>query len=133
MIEVFIAHLRELPQAQKLTLAGAETDFGRGVVTDSVKTTTPAGPTPAALVRSAFVLPAAGRASIEAAIHECLGATVATRFETSPEFVCGVELTMGGVKIAWSVADYLFSLSQSVAAFVEPDPPAPTLEAQHGH
>src|ERR1700722_15536814 len=133
MIEVFIAHLRELPQAQKLTLAGAENDFGRGVVTDSVKTPPPAGPTPAALVRSAFVLPAAGRASIEAAIHECLGATVATRFKTSPEFVCGVELTMGGVKIAWSVADYLFSLSQSVAAFVEPDPPAPTLEAQHGH
>jgi F-type H+-transporting ATPase subunit b len=109
MIEVFIAHLRELPQEQKLALAGA------------------------ALVRSAFVLPAAGRASIEAAVHECLGATVTTRFETSPEFVCGVELTMGGVKIAWSVADYLFSLSQSVAALVEPEPAAPALEAQHGH
>ena len=110
MIEVFIAHLRELPQEQKLTLAGGT-----------------------ALVRSAFVLPAAGRASIEAAVHECLGATVTTRFETSPEFVCGVELTMGGVKIAWSVADYLFSLSQSVAALLEPEPAAPTLEAQHGH
>jgi F-type H+-transporting ATPase subunit b len=118
MIEVFIAHLRELPQAQKLTLAGADTA---------------ADPTPVALVRSAFVLPATGRASIEAAVHECLGATVPTRFETSPEFVCGVELTMGGVKIAWSVADYLFSLSQSVAALVEPEPAAPTLEAQHGH
>jgi F-type H+-transporting ATPase subunit b len=56
-----------------------------------------------------------------------------TRFETSPEFVCGVELTMGGVKIAWSVADYLFSLSQSVAALVEPEPAAQALEAQHGH
>jgi F-type H+-transporting ATPase subunit b len=118
MIEVFIAHLRELPQAQKLSLAGAETD---------------AVPTPVALLRSAFVLPAAGRATIEAAVHECLGATVTTRFETSPEFVCGVELTIGGVKIAWSVADYLFSLSRSVAALVEPDPAAPALEAQHGH
>jgi F-type H+-transporting ATPase subunit b len=112
MIEVFIAHLRELPQEHKLTLAGA----------DSV-----------ALVRSAFVLPAAGRASIEAAVHECLGAPVTTRFETSPEFICGVELTMGGVKVAWSVADYLFSLSQSVAALVEPEPAAPTFESQHGH
>jgi F-type H+-transporting ATPase subunit b len=112
MIEVFIAHLRALPQAQKLTLAGADQ---------------------AALVRSAFVLSAAGRASIETAIHECLGATVTTRFETSPEFVCGVELTMGGVKIAWSVADYLFSLSQSVAALVEPEPAVPLPEAQHGH
>jgi F-type H+-transporting ATPase subunit b len=110
MIEVFIAHLRELSPAQKLTLAGGDAN-----------------------IRSAFVLPAAGRASIDAAIHECLGATVTTRFETSAEFVCGVELTMGGVKIAWSVADYLFSLSQSVAGLAEPDPAAPTLEAQHGH
>ena len=133
MIEVFIAHLRELPQEQKLTLAGADTNSGRGVVTDSVGTASPADPTPTALVRSAFALPAEGRANIEAAVHECLGATVTTRFETSPEFVCGVELTMGGVKIAWSVADYLFSLSQSVAALVEPEPAAPTLEAQHGH
>jgi len=133
MIEVFIAHLRELPQAHKLTLARADNDSDRGIVTDGVKTTSLAVPTPTALVRSAFVLPAAGRASIEAAVHECLGATVTTRFETSPEFVCGVDLTMGGVKIAWSVADYLFSLSQSVAALVEPEPAAPTLEAQHGH
>ena len=118
MIEVFIAHLHELPQAQKLTLAGADSHTE---------------PTPVALVRSAFELPAAGRASIEAAAHECLGATVTTRFETSPEFVCGVELTIGGIKIAWSVADYLFSLSQSVAALVEPEPAAPKLVTQHGH
>ena len=133
MIEVFIAHLRELPQAQKLTLAGADIDSGRGAITDSVGTASLAVPTRAALVRSAFVLPAAGRASIEAAVHECVGANVTTRFETSPEFVCGVELTMGGVKVAWSIADYLFSLSQRVAALVEPEPAAPTLEAQHGH
>lgn len=112
MIEVFIAHLRELPQAQKLALAGADI---------------------AARVRSAFVLPTTGRANIEAAVHECLGATVTTRFETSPEFVCGVELTMGGMKIAWSVADYLFCVSESVAALAAPDPAAPSLEAQHGH
>jgi F-type H+-transporting ATPase subunit b len=133
MIEVFIAHLRELPQAQKITLAGADIDSGGGVVTETAGMASRAVPTRVALVRSAFVLPTAGRASIEAAVHECLGATVSTRFETSPEFVCGVELTMGGVKIAWSVADYLFSLSQSVAALVEPEPAAPPLEAQHGH
>jgi F-type H+-transporting ATPase subunit b len=132
MIEVFITHLRELPQAQKLSLAGADIDPGAGAITNGIGTTSLAVPTHTALVRSAFVLPAAGRASIEAAVRECLGATVTTRFETSPEFVCGVELTMGGVKIAWSVADYLFSLSQSVAALVEPDPAAPPLEAQHG-
>ena len=138
MIEVFIAHLRELPQTQKLALAGTDINSGGSVVTDSIGTASLAIPTQSALVRSAlvrsaFVLPAAGRASIEAAVHECLGATVTTRFETSPEFVCGVELTMGGMKIAWSVADYLFSLSQSVATLVAPDPAEPPLEAQHGH
>ncbi len=133
MIEVFITHLRELPQAQKLTLAGADVDTGRSAVTNTAGTAGLAIPTGVALVRSAFALPAAGRASIEAAVHECLGASVTTRFETSPEFVCGVELTMGGVKVAWSVADYLFCLSQSVAALVEPEPAAPPLEAQHAH
>jgi F-type H+-transporting ATPase subunit b len=133
MIEVFIAHLRELPRAQRLTLAGGDANIGGVVVTDTPGTHNHADPTQVALVRSAFVLPAAGRASIEAAVHECLGATVTTHFETSPEFVCGVELSMGGVRIAWSVADYLFSLSQSVATLVEPEPAAPTLEAQHGH
>ena len=92
MIEVFIARLRGLPEKQRLA------------------------PSRVALVRSAFELPPASRAKVEAAIRESLGANFATRFETSPECVCGVELTVDGVKLAWSVADYLSSLARDVTA-----------------
>jgi F-type H+-transporting ATPase subunit b len=115
MIEVFIARLRELPEKQRLALAGAGMETGAGVDTRTSAADFPV-PGRVALVRSAFELPPAGRAKVEAAIRQSLGANVATRFETSAEFVCGVELTVDGVKLAWSVADYLSSLAQDVTA-----------------
>ena len=110
MIEVFIARLRALPEKQRLALAGA------GVDTDASGAVIHAALPRDALVRTAFECPPAGRAKVESAIRECLGANIAIRFETSPEFVCGIELTVDGVKLAWSVADYLSSLAQDVTA-----------------
>ena len=110
MIEVFIARLRALPEKQRLALADAAVD------TDASGAVIHAALPRDALVRSAFECPPAGRAKVESAIRECLGANVAIRFETSPEFVCGIELTVDGVKLAWSVADYLSSLAQDVTA-----------------
>jgi F-type H+-transporting ATPase subunit b len=134
MIEVFIARLRALPEKQRLALAGA------GVDTDAPGAVIHAAPGRAALVRSAFDCPPAERAKVESAIRECLGANVAIRFETSPEFVCGIELTVEGVKLAWSVADYLSSLAQDVTALAAtglaaaPAPPTPVpKEAAHAH
>jgi F-type H+-transporting ATPase subunit b len=116
MIEVFIARLRDLPQEQEQEqqLSGPV-----GIVVQSA-------PTQAAFVRSAFDLTAAGRASIEAAIHERLGPKVTIRFETSAEVVCGVELTVDGVKLAWSIANYLSSLAQVVTALAAPESAART-------
>jgi F-type H+-transporting ATPase subunit b len=111
MIEVFIARLRALPDKQRLVLTGAGVD---GPTPGAMIHADP--PARAALVRSAFECPPAGRAKVESAIRECLGADVEIRFETSPEFVCGIELTVDGVKLAWSVADYLSSLAQDVTA-----------------
>jgi F-type H+-transporting ATPase subunit b len=111
MIEVFIARLQGLPEKQRLVLASEGMGTSAGVDVG-----TSAAPGRVALVRSAFELPPAGRAKVEAAIRESLGANVATRFETSPEFVCGVELTVDGMKLAWSVADYLSSLAQDATA-----------------
>ena len=134
MIEVFIARLRALPEKQRLALAGA------GVDTATSGTVIHAAPARTALVRTAFECPPAGRAKVESAIRECLGANVAIRFETSPEFVCGIEITVDGVKLAWSVADYLSSLAQDVtalaatglAAAAPPPVPAPK-ETAHVH
>jgi F-type H+-transporting ATPase subunit b len=112
MIEVFIARLRELPQEQ-LPSRTVEVAVQPAAIGD-------------ALVRSAFDLPAAGRASIEAAIHERLGPNMTIRFVTSAETVCGIELTVDGVKLAWSVANYLSSLAQVVTSLTAPESAART-------
>ncbi len=94
-------------------LAGAGVDTRpAGAVAAATPAATPAR---LALVRSAFEPAPARRAEVEAAIRALFGANVVVRFETAPETVCGVELTVDGVKLAWSVADYLASLAQEVA------------------
>jgi F-type H+-transporting ATPase subunit b len=67
-----------------------------------------------ALVRSAFELPAEQRAAIENALSETFAAKIRVRFETAPELVSGIELVANGQKVAWSIADYLTSLENSV-------------------
>jgi F-type H+-transporting ATPase subunit b len=143
MIEVFIARLRGLPEKQRLALARAGMESGAAVEVASSAADFHTDPGRVALVRSAFELPPAGRAKVEAAIRESLGGNLAIRFETSSEFVCGVELTVNGVKLAWSIADYLSSLAQDVTALAAtelavataaaaPPTPAPK-EALHAH
>lgn len=94
MIEVLVGRLQNLPEQQKLPLAGAT----------------------AMLVRSAHDLSSAGRTRLEAAIHECLNANIVVRFDTAPELVGGLDLSVDGVRLAWSVADYLATLAQDAAA-----------------
>lgn len=72
----------------------------------------------AAAVRSAFALPAAQRAAIGQAVGDiAAGAAPAVElsFETAPEVISGIELRCGGYKFAWSIAEYLTALEQSVA------------------
>jgi F-type H+-transporting ATPase subunit b len=71
-------------------------------------------------VRSAFELGPAARSAIDAAIADCLGISVNSTFETVPDLVSGIELIVGGKKFAWSITDYLASLSESVASILEP-------------
>jgi F-type H+-transporting ATPase subunit b len=68
-----------------------------------------------AVVRSAFDLPQAQRATIQNAINEAFSADVHLRFEKAPDQVCGIELTSNGQKIGWSIAAYLTSLDEKVA------------------
>jgi F-type H+-transporting ATPase subunit b len=72
-----------------------------------------------ALVRSAFDLPADQRAVVQKALDETFAAKVDVRFETAPDLVSGIELTAGGQKVAWSIADYLTSLKKGVGELVE--------------
>ena len=95
--EVFTRRLRELDRESREALGKA---LG-------------AAPDPA-VVRSAFELPQGPRAAIQGALNETFSAEVRVRFETAPELVSGIELTAGGQKVAWSIADYLGSLEKSV-------------------
>lgn len=67
-----------------------------------------------ALVRSAYALPSEQRAMIQYALDETFAVEVPVRFETAPDVVGGIELVVGGRKIAWSIAHYLVSLKESI-------------------
>lgn len=87
-----------------------------------------------ASVRSAFDLPAAQRAAIEAAVHDTFGPGIALRFETAPELVGGIELRTNGRKVAWSIAGYLSSLQRGVGELLKAQAlPGPPPEPPQAH
>ncbi len=103
MADVFTRRLGELPDAARRTLG------------DAVKMS--AEP---ALVRSHFELPAAQQATIRVAINAAFSADVPLRFDTAADAVCGIELSAGGQKLAWTIAEYLGDLEHDVAALLVP-------------
>ena len=85
------------------------------------------------LVRSTFDLPAPQRATIQHALNETFSADIHLQFETSPDLVSGIELTAGGQKVAWSIADYLMSLESGVGELLkEKDKPTPRPASKFG-
>ncbi|MEO6922985.1 MAG: F0F1 ATP synthase subunit B [Bryocella sp.] len=75
-----------------------------------------------ALIRSTFDQPADQKAAIQNAINETFAADVRIRFETTPDGVCGIELTAGGQKIAWSIANYLDALDGKIGELLSAQP-----------
>lgn len=101
---VFISRLQTLDAAAKAALA------------DAFK----AGAAPA-LVRSTIALPPAQRAALQSALNKAFAAEIPLTFETAPELVSGIELSVNGEKLAWSIAAYLASLEQAVNALIHQD------------
>jgi len=102
MGEVFIHRLREMDGQTKADLA----------------TTFKMASDPA-LVRSAFDLPEEQRTAIQNALKETFSAEIRVRFDTAPDLVSGIELTINGQKVAWSIADYLASMERSVGELLK--------------
>ena len=102
MGEVFTRRLRELDGKAKESLAGA------------LKKTSEA-----AVVRSAFDLPAEQRNAIQNALNETFSAEIRIRFETAPDLISGIELNSSGQKVAWSIADYIASLKEGIGALLK--------------
>lgn len=101
--EVFTRRLRELDDNAKVSLAAALKNSA----------------TSPALIRSAFELPQQQRAAIQNALNETFSAEIKTRFETAPDLIAGIELSTGGQKVAWSIAEYLASLEQGVTELLK--------------
>jgi len=102
MAEVFVRRLREMDRDEKARLAS-----------------TLKSPELPVLVRSAYGLTSAQRASIEDTIRDALAAENPVRYEVVPNLVSGIELILQGQKVAWSIADYLVSLEKDVDALLK--------------
>ena len=116
MTEVFLCRLRELDEAGRTKLKSA---FAASL-----------NPL---LVRTAFTLPVAQRAAIEAALRESLGSEIQIQFATAPHLVSGIEVSMDGQKVAWSIADYLAALGRGVDELLkmQPKPEAKSNQGAH--
>ena len=101
MADVFVRRLRQMDGEAK------------GHMGDAIKAS--ADP---AVVRTAFDLPADGCATVQQGINETFAADVRLRFEAAPDLVGGIELSAGGQKLAWSIADYLTTLQGGIDELV---------------
>jgi F-type H+-transporting ATPase subunit b len=78
-----------------------------------------------ALVRSSAELPPAARASLKDGLNRSLSADVPVSFRTDAAVICGIELDLGGQRVAWSVAEYLAGLEREAVALIRAQTVAP--------
>ena len=102
---IFIQRLRDLTGPAKTDLASALTTA-----------------TKPALVRSAFDLPEAQRATIQTALNETFSADIPVNFQSAPDLISGIELSGNGQEVAWNIADYLTSLEKSATELLNQRP-----------
>jgi F-type H+-transporting ATPase subunit b len=103
MVEVFTQHLSELQDPSREQLGVALS-----------KSTDPA------IVRSRYELPSAQQTVIQKAVKKTFSADIPLRFETAGDAICGIELSAGGQKIAWTIDEYLRDLQHEVATLLVP-------------
>jgi F-type H+-transporting ATPase subunit b len=100
MVQVFLERLQNLGQTEQERI---NTIVARGG---------------ALSIHSAFPFTDAQRTAIERAIRAVLRAE-SIAFEVAPNLICGIELVIGGKKVAWSVSDNLASLERGLASLLK--------------
>lgn len=68
-----------------------------------------------ASVCSAFVLQDTERSAIQQAVNQCFSDQVRLTFITSEQIIAGIELSVEGQLIAWTIESYLDALEKSIA------------------
>ncbi len=102
--EVFTRRLRQLKPEAKASLGAA------------LK-----APNAQAIVRSRFGLSANVQTTIRNALNETFAADIGLSFESAPATLCGIELTVGGQRLSWDIAEYLRVLEEKVEAILSAD------------
>jgi F-type H+-transporting ATPase subunit b len=99
MGEIFTSRLRQLKSEAKASLDAA------------LK-----APNASAIVRSRFGLGPKVQATIRNALNETFSADIGLSFDTAPDTLCGIELTVSGQRLSWDIAEYLKVLEQKAQA-----------------
>lgn len=95
----FLDRLRQLPPAERDRLLAAAREDGQRIH-----------------LRTAYALDEDAQARLVEDVSDALGARLAASFETVPDIGCGVELRAGGLRVAWSLKEYLASLDERLGA-----------------
>lgn len=74
------------------------------------------------LVCSAFDFSAKQQVEIQNALNKTILSEVPLRFKTTPELVCGIELSTTGHKLAWSITHYLGTMEKSIGELLKVKP-----------
>jgi F-type H+-transporting ATPase subunit b len=102
MSDVLIRRLREMEAHAKETMAEAFKASSEPAV-----------------VRSTFDLPAGQREAIQKALAETFSTQIQVKFEKAAEGLAGIELTVSGRKLTWSIAGYLASMQHKVGLLLD--------------
>jgi len=97
MLVVFIRKLSELSEEKKNELLETPNDSELAMV-----------------LKSSFELPPSQEDKLQKAIEQCFKKKVLLQYEVKPQLTSGVELSIGGQKIMWSIDSYLNSIEEGV-------------------
>lgn len=73
----------------------------------------------AVIVKTAFELNKDQRGEIETAVDNVVGKKFQYKFEVEVSLFSGIEIVMGGNKLAWNIEDYLSKMEESVLGVAE--------------
>jgi F-type H+-transporting ATPase subunit b len=114
--EAFVKQLQSMDEATKNSLATVLA----APFNDSNQKSNYASANEPILVRSAFDLPAEQQAAIQTALNTQFSADIPLRFETAARVVSGIELSVKGQKISWSIDEYLTALEKNSSQILLP-------------
>ncbi len=102
IISVFLDRLSDLESDDRDEIAGLIRESNNNVI-----------------VKTSFELENDLQKKIESSIREIIYAEAAIDFNTSKEFICGIEMRVNGKKVVWNIDSYLHALEERFQDLIE--------------